>query len=202
MHNWQLKTSGTSLSTWIIQEHCYLIVMISPGFAWMYQLQLTRAGYSEGHPGLVIVPLGDRICSGISPQAKKYMYLKVINWLIPVFLKANRTKPPHPINQHLIRENISELDDIPIKKPTILKEFVMEHVSQKMYSNTASAAVFSYVSYYYRLNQNILCGLWWLYLVKDFLFLNFIFSLYKDSIHFNHALTPYTDKCIRRWKTN
>lgn len=56
---------------WLIQEHRYLIVMISPGFAWMYQLQLIRAGYSEGHPGLVIVPLGDLICSGISPQAKK-----------------------------------------------------------------------------------------------------------------------------------
>lgn len=91
--------------TWVIQEHCYLIVMISPGLAWMYQLQLIRAGYSEGHPGLVIVPLGDRICSGISPQAKKYTYIEsdLIN---STFLKANRTKNLHPSNQHLTRQNI------------------------------------------------------------------------------------------------
>lgn len=43
--------------------------MISPGFALMSQLQLTLAGYSEGQPGLVIIPLGARICSGVSPQA-------------------------------------------------------------------------------------------------------------------------------------
>lgn len=47
----------------------YLIVMISPGFALMNQLQLILAGYSEGQPGLVIIPLGARICSGVSPQA-------------------------------------------------------------------------------------------------------------------------------------
>lgn len=47
----------------------YLIVMISPGFARMNQLQLILAGYSEGQPGLVIIPLGARICSGVSPQA-------------------------------------------------------------------------------------------------------------------------------------
>jgi len=70
--------------------------MISPGFAWMYQLQLIRAGYSEGHPGLVIVPLGDRICSGISPQAKKYVYVES-NLINAIFLKASRIK----INQHL-----------------------------------------------------------------------------------------------------
>lgn len=92
-------------STWILQEHCYLIVMISPGLAWMYQLQLIRAGYSEGHPGLVIVPLGDRICSGISPQAKKDIYIesKFIN---SIFLKVSKTKNPHSTNQHLIRQNI------------------------------------------------------------------------------------------------
>lgn len=43
--------------------------MISPGFARMNQLQLILAGYSEGQPGLVIIPLGARICSGVSPQA-------------------------------------------------------------------------------------------------------------------------------------
>lgn len=43
--------------------------MISPGFALMNQLQLVLAGYSEGQPGLVIIPLGARICSGVSPQA-------------------------------------------------------------------------------------------------------------------------------------
>lgn len=43
--------------------------MISPGFALMNQLQLIFAGYSEGQPGLVIMPLGARICSGVSPQA-------------------------------------------------------------------------------------------------------------------------------------
>lgn len=79
--------------------------MTSPGFARMYQLQFIRAGYSEGHPGLVIVPLGDRICSGISPQAKKYIYIES-NLINSVFLEANRSKPPHPTNQHLIRENI------------------------------------------------------------------------------------------------
>lgn len=47
----------------------YLIVMISPGFALMNQLQLILEGYSEGQPGLVIIPLGARICSGVSPQA-------------------------------------------------------------------------------------------------------------------------------------
>lgn len=65
--------------------------MISPGFAWMYQLQLTRAGYSEGHPGLVIVPLGDRICSGISPQAKKiHIYQMQLDEYH--FKKASKTK--------------------------------------------------------------------------------------------------------------
>lgn len=73
VNNWQ---SVLLQSMWLIQEHCYLIVMISPGFARMYQLQLIRAGYSDGHPGLVIVPLGDRICSGISPQAKKNIYIE------------------------------------------------------------------------------------------------------------------------------
>lgn len=47
----------------------YLIVIISPGFALMNQLQLILAGYSEGQPGLVIIPLGTWICSGVSPQA-------------------------------------------------------------------------------------------------------------------------------------
>lgn len=47
----------------------YLIVIISPGLALMSQLQLILAGYSEGQPGLVIIPLGARICWGVSPQA-------------------------------------------------------------------------------------------------------------------------------------
>lgn len=87
--------------------------MISPGFAWMYQLQLIRAGYSEGHPGLVIVPLGDRICSGISPQAKKYTYIES-NLIDSIFfLKANKTKKhTQPISTNQ-REYQSELHDIP-----------------------------------------------------------------------------------------
>lgn len=49
----------------------YLIVIISPGFAWIYQLQFNLAGYSRGQSGLVIIPLGPLICSGISPQPEK-----------------------------------------------------------------------------------------------------------------------------------
>lgn len=43
--------------------------MISPGLALMFQLQLTRDGYSKGHPGLVITPLEARICSATSAHA-------------------------------------------------------------------------------------------------------------------------------------
>lgn len=35
----------------------------------------------------------------------------------------------------------------------------MEYASQKMFSNTASAAVFTYVNYYYRLKKIILSEL-------------------------------------------
>lgn len=45
------------------------MVMISPGLALMFQLQLMREGYSKGHPGLVITPLDALICSATSPQA-------------------------------------------------------------------------------------------------------------------------------------
>lgn len=108
-------------STWITQEHCYLIVMISPGFAWMYQLQLTRAGYSEGHPGLVIVPLGDRICSGISPQAEIHIYIES-NLINSLFFKTKyRTNNPTQPDSNNQRKYQSGLDDVPIKKPTTSK---------------------------------------------------------------------------------
>lgn len=45
------------------------MVMISPGLALMFQLQLMREGYSNGQPGLVITPLDALICSATSPQA-------------------------------------------------------------------------------------------------------------------------------------
>jgi len=45
------------------------MVMISPGLALMFQLQLMREGYSKGQPGLVITPLDALICSATSPQA-------------------------------------------------------------------------------------------------------------------------------------
>lgn len=47
----------------------YLMVMISPGLALMFQLQLILEGYWKGQPGLVITPLDALICSATSPQA-------------------------------------------------------------------------------------------------------------------------------------
>lgn len=54
----------------LLLMQCYLMVMISPGLALMFQLQLMRDGYSKGQPGLVITPLDALICSATSPQAK------------------------------------------------------------------------------------------------------------------------------------
>lgn len=50
-----------------------------------------------------------------------------------------------------------------LKDPQLLKEFAMEHIGQKTFSNAASAAVCTYVNYYYRLKKIILCGLLQLY---------------------------------------
>lgn len=61
---------------WLTQSHVcssnaggYLIVMVSPGRALMFQLQFSRDGYWKGHPGLVMTPLDARRSSATSPQA-------------------------------------------------------------------------------------------------------------------------------------
>lgn len=46
-----------------------LMVMVSPGWALMFQLQFNCAGYWKGHPGLVMTPLGECRSSAPSPQA-------------------------------------------------------------------------------------------------------------------------------------
>lgn len=48
----------------------YLMVMVSPGRALMFQLQFSLAGYWNGQPGLVMTPLEARRSSATSLQAK------------------------------------------------------------------------------------------------------------------------------------
>lgn len=77
----------------------YLIVIISPGFAWIYQLQFNLAGYSRGQPGLVIIPLGPLICSGISPQPEKICRVDVTSHRAFCYLSlSERTFGAEPNN--------------------------------------------------------------------------------------------------------
>lgn len=92
-------------------------------------------------------------------------------WLIQFFLKASRTKKKISTNQGKYH---TELDDVAIK--TCLKEFIMEHVSQKMFSNVASADFYTNVNYYYRLKKIILYRLWQLYYWSEKFRISYFYS--------------------------
>lgn len=75
--SWKLQVGGGAFSVGrLTQGHVccrnasgYLMVMVSPGRALMFQLQFSRDGYWKGHPGLVMTPLDARRSSATSLQA-------------------------------------------------------------------------------------------------------------------------------------